>query len=355
MSTPRSDAAGLLAAPLFLVGSERSGTTLLRLMLDHHPEIAFEKEFDYAVERVSATGEAPALDDYLDWLGTVRGMNYAIDRSLSYRELVNDFLRQKQAASGGKPLVGATIHRNFDRVPYLWPDARYIHLVRDPRDVARSVVQKGWAGNVYQGAEFWIRAERCWDALGSHLSAENFIEIQYEDLVLRTESVLAAICRFIGVDYSPEMLNYRVDAPQYPPPDPALVTQWRTKLPARDLGLVEFRTAGLMQTRGYAPSGHPLPAIGPVRHELLLVAARAAKRSYQARHLRPLARHDGRARPPARAATLGAIRQARDQRRGAEPDRSGDGRSARAFGQHRSGPGAARTQRRLTGGTALAA
>jgi hypothetical protein len=274
MSTRRSDDRGLLRAPLFLVGSERSGTTLLRLMLDHHPELAFEKEFDFAVERVSATGEAPPLDDYLDWLGTVRGVNYAIDRSLSYRELVNDFLRQKQAASGGKPFVGATVHRSFDRLRHLWPDARYIHLVRDPRDVARSVVQKGWAGNIYQAAEFWIRAERCWDALGSHLSAANFIEIHYEDLVLRAESVLAAICQFIGVDYSPEMLNYRVDAPQYPPPDPALVTQWKTKLPARDLGLVEFRTADLMQTRGYAPSGHPLPAIGPVRHELLLAAAR---------------------------------------------------------------------------------
>ena len=44
-------------APLFLVGSERSGTTFLRLMLDHHPEIAFEKEFDFVVTKVSDAGE----------------------------------------------------------------------------------------------------------------------------------------------------------------------------------------------------------------------------------------------------------------------------------------------------------
>jgi len=274
MSASRTSAGRLVAAPIFLVGSERSGTTLLRLMLDHHPDIAFEKEFDFVVQRLSDTGVAPPTDQYVDWLRTVRGVDYAIDRSLGYRELVNDFLRQKQAAAGGKPHVGATIHRNFDRVPYLWPDARYIHLVRDPRDVARSVVLKGWAGNIYQATEFWTDAEHCWNALAPHLSADDFIEIHYEELVLRPQAVLAGICRFMGVDYSSEMLNYGVDAPQYPPPDPALVMQWRTKLPPRDVGLVEFRTADLMQTRGYAPSGHPLPAIGPVRHRLLLIAGR---------------------------------------------------------------------------------
>lgn len=274
MSAERTGDGRLLRAPLFLVGSERSGTTLLRLMLDHHPQIAFEKEFDFAVERVSDTGRPPSLAHYLDWLGTVRGVDYAIDPALGYRELVNDFLRQKQAASGGKPHVGATIHRNFDRLRYLWPDARYIHLVRDPRDVARSVVQKGWAGNIYQAAEFWTKAERCWDSLAAHLSEGQAIEVHYEDLVLQTETVLAAICRFAGVEYSPEMLAYPADAPQYPPPDPALVLQWRTKLPPRDVALVEIRSAGLMESRGYVPSGPRLPAIGPVRHELLLTAAR---------------------------------------------------------------------------------
>src|SRR5204862_2640665 len=95
-------------APVFLVGSERSGTTLLRLMLDHHPEIAFEKEIDFVVTQVSDTGALPPLDSYLDWIATVRGAEYVLDRSLDYRGPVNDFLHQKQAASGGKPRVGAT-------------------------------------------------------------------------------------------------------------------------------------------------------------------------------------------------------------------------------------------------------
>jgi hypothetical protein len=261
-------------APVFLVGSERSGTTLLRLMLDHHPQIAFEKEFDFVVTEVSDTGELPSADSYREWITGVREANYELDPSLGYLELVNDFLRQKQAASGGKPYVGATIHRNFDRLRFLWPDARYIHLVRDPRDVARSVVQKGWAGNVYQGSEFWTDAESCWDSLVPHLADDRAVEIRYEELVLRTEPVLTEICRFIGVEYANAMLDYSADAPQYPPPDPTLVSQWKTKLAPRDVGMVELRTAGTLERRGYAPSGQPLPKIGPLKHRLLLAAAR---------------------------------------------------------------------------------
>lgn len=260
--------------PLFLVGSERSGTTLLRLMLDHHPEVAFEKEFDFVVTEVSDSGGFPPLDEYLEWIGTVRGADYAIDRSLEYAELVNDFLRQKQAASGGKPEVGATVHRNFDRLRFLWPNARYIHLVRDPRDVARSVVQKGWAGNVYQAAEYWIQAESCWDSLVAHLTSDQAVEVRYEDLVTRTEEVLTEICRFAGVDYDEKMLEYGVDAPQYPPPVAALATQWKTKLSPRDVAMVEVRTSRLMRSRGYAPSGYPLPKVGRLKHALLLTMGR---------------------------------------------------------------------------------
>jgi hypothetical protein len=261
-------------APVFLVGSERSGTTLLRLMLDHHPEIAFEKEFDFVVTQVSDTGGLPPLDSYLDWIATVRGMDFAIDHSLDYRGLVNDFLRQKQAASGGKPHIGATVHRNFDRLRFLWPEARYIHLVRDPRDVARSVVQKGWAGNIYQGSEFWVAAENCWDSLVKHLPRDQALEIRYEALVRRTEAVLTDICRFVGVEYSEQMLEYRADAPQYPPPDPTLVAQWKTKLSPREVAAVEVQTARLLESRGYVLSGHPIPNVGPLKHKLLLTDAR---------------------------------------------------------------------------------
>lgn len=273
----RAPRRGPVRAPVFLVGSERSGSTLLRLMLDHHPEIAFEKEFDFVVAKLSDTGRPPPMRTYLDWIETVRGADYAVDPALGYEDLVNDFLHQKQAASGGKEHVGATIHRNFDRLRFVWPDARYIHLIRDPRDVSRSVLQKGWAGNLYQAPELWVTAERCWDALAPHLSPEQSIEVRYEDLVARPEAELARICAFIGVPYSPAMLDYPSDARQYPPPDPSLALQWRTKLSPREVATVELRTGSLMERRGYPPSGYPSPTIGRLRHHVLLADARARR------------------------------------------------------------------------------
>ena len=264
-----------LRSPVFLVGSERSGSTLLRLMLDHHPEIAFDKEFDFAVALVSDTGQLPSMQSYLEWIKYVRAVDYAVNPALSYREQVADFLRQKQALSGGKKYVGATVHHHFDRLRFLWPDARYVHLVRDPRDVARSVFQKGWAGNIYQASGVWILAEDCWDSLVTHLSHDQAIELHYEDLVMQTEAELSRICEFIGVEFAPAMLDYQVDARQYPPPDHSLASQWKTKLSQRDVAMVERRTADRMERRGYTCSGYAPITIGLVRHQLLLSAGRA--------------------------------------------------------------------------------
>jgi hypothetical protein len=243
-------------------------------MLDHHPEIAFARELDFVVTRVSDTGGLPPMPAYVEWIATVRGVDYTVDSALDYRALVNDFLRQKQAAGGAKEHVGATVHRRFERLRFLWPDARYIHLVRDPRDVARSVVQKGWAGSLYQAAEFWIDAERSWDALLPHLGPGRSIEVRYEDLVAEPERELARICAFIGVDYSEAMLDYPQDARQYPPPDPALARQWRTRLAPREVAVVEARTAPLMARRGYPASVHPPMRIGRLGHQALLGRAR---------------------------------------------------------------------------------
>lgn len=265
-------------APTFLVGSERSGSTLLRLMLDHHPLIAFEHEFDIATLRVGDDGRMPEVDDaYVAWLGTVRGMWYSIDRTLGHRELMRDFLEQKRDASGGKPQVGATVHHHFDRLRFLWPDARFLHLLRDPRDVAPSVVQKGWAGNVYHATDWWTEAERCWDTLRARMDPEQLLEVRYEDLVRDPEAELTRICDFIGVEFDARMLRYHESVRQYPPPDPRLAFQWRKKLIPDQVALVEERAGEQLLERGYAPSGYPIPSIGPARRELLMLDSRAKR------------------------------------------------------------------------------
>ena len=79
-----------IITPIFLVGAERSGTTLLRLMLDHHPKIAFNYEFEYAVNQINLNGNWPDLPAYYDYLSTnsiFLNTHFTVDHNLDYPTL----------------------------------------------------------------------------------------------------------------------------------------------------------------------------------------------------------------------------------------------------------------------------
>src|SRR5688572_23588798 len=101
-------------------------------MLDSHPELAFRYEFELAVEAMPDDERFPELDAYYEFLSNLRwvGAPPRIDRTLDYPGLVRSFLEQKRVADG-KRRVGAIVHKHFVRLPRIWPDARYVHLVRD--------------------------------------------------------------------------------------------------------------------------------------------------------------------------------------------------------------------------------
>lgn len=260
----------LVTEPIFLVGAERSGTTVLRLMLDNHPQIAWCYEFEYAVDKVSDEGNFPSLDDYYKWLETHRifqDTGFAIDRSLSYLQLCHSFLVQKRDQVG-KGIVGATVHHHFDRLLSIFPDARFIHLIRDGRDVARSCIGMGWAGNVYTGVERWIEAESLWDKLSQSISPERQIEVTYETLIAKPIETLTQLCNFMGVPYDEAMLSY-AQTTTYDLPDPSLIGQWRRKLPDLEIQLVESRIANRLVERGYELSGLPPLNVTPTMERQL--------------------------------------------------------------------------------------
>jgi hypothetical protein len=268
--------------PFFLVGSERSGTTLLRLMLSHHARIECAPEFEFMVEELPAEGGWPALEPYYEWLGTNRIFlphALAIDRTLDYPALMRSFLAQYCRRSG-KPLQGATCHKRFDRLLGIWPKARFVHLLRDGRDVARSCMGMGWAGNVWHGAERWIEAEALWSALAPRLEPARRFELRYEDLVRSPEQELSRLCAFLGEDYDPDMLAYSRDS-SYERPDPTLIAQWRRKLSRSELALLEARIGDLLRERGYAASGVPPAHVGPWRRLCLRVGDRLARMRFR--------------------------------------------------------------------------
>jgi hypothetical protein len=221
----------MLKNPIFLVGVERSGTTLLRLMLDYHPQIAFNQDFKFAVVQINDPKNWPDLPSYYEYLSCNRiflQSNFSIDKNLSYPELVNSFLLQ-QRERNKKPIVGALVHHHFDRLLQIWPDAKFIHLCRDGRDVARSTIRMGWAGNMFTGVEGWITAELLWQKLSPQLSSEQKLTIHYEALIQNSDEVLTQICNFIGVPFDKAMYNYAQHS-TYSLPEPHLIEQWRRKL-----------------------------------------------------------------------------------------------------------------------------
>ena len=250
--------------PVFLVGAERSGTTLLRLILSHHPQLSWCNEFEYVVDQVPDDSGWPDLEEYYQWLGMHRifqATGFEIDRSLDYPSLVNSFLVQRRQRDG-KPIVGATVHRHLDRLLRIWPDARFIHLLRDGRDVAKSVIQMGWAGSGWHGTERWLHAEHKWDHLCEVVPEDRRAEVTFENMIGDLEQTMKGLCEFIGLPYSDAMLDYHKDT-TYGPPDIKIVRQWERKLSSFQIRLAEARAGEMLVRRGYALSGLPPIKVGP--------------------------------------------------------------------------------------------
>jgi len=266
----------LTDSPVFLVGAERSGTTLLRLMLDSHPEISFMEEFEYSVEYIPTEGW-PEIDGYVEWLAVNRVFQLhgpAIDRTLDYPALVNSFLEQQLDHSAR--VFGATIHFSIDRLLRVWPNARFIHIVRDPRDVARSAVAMAWGGTVWGGVQKWIQSEDEWQATKALLAQDRFIEVTFHDLVNDHRAVLDRICAFVSVDYTDEMLSY-AERTEYALPNPAGASSWETSSSNREIRLVEAKVGHRLASGGFSSSGLPEMAISS-RRQLMLDAESKFKR-----------------------------------------------------------------------------
>lgn len=266
--------------PFFLVGSVRSGSTFLRLMLDSHPEITNPGECDFLFDCVTDSGAMPDMDSFHHWLSINRifeAKKLQIDPSLNYLDLIRSFVDQFDRLDS---ILVMNVHRHFHRIPKIFPTARYIHLLRDPRDVARSCIGMGWVGHVYYGVDIWKEAEMSWDRLKASLSEEQYLEIKYEDLLDDVESELTRICHFLGLEYSPQMMEYAANS-TYGLPDKNLSFQWKRSFFPRELQLIEGKVGEMLVSRDYALSGYGAAQPGSIEEIRLILKNKNSRIRHQ--------------------------------------------------------------------------
>ena len=212
----------LVEAPApFIVGAGRSGTTMLRLMLDAHPQLAIPPETHFIphVSELCAAAEAPATLALDAIVAADRWPSFALDPDTLRRRAVTsrcrslaDVLRlfyRTYAVGRGKTRWGDKTPWYVLRMPMiaeLLEEAHFLHIIRDGRDVALSVIPL-WFGpkSVPEAAAWWAQRVRAGRRDGAHLA---YLEVRYEQLVERPETELRRLCAFIGLDFDAQMLSF---------------------------------------------------------------------------------------------------------------------------------------------------
>ena len=257
-------------APLLVLGVRRSGTTLLRVILDRSSALAIPDESYFVPQLAERHGAHVDPDDFLDDLSrlpTVREWDVSLEE-------VRGRLRPGMALGDAVAAVYETYAARFgkarwgDKTPMymaylpllerLFPTALYVHLIRDGRDAAtsflampRGIVTESWAHPRTAAGfacQWWTEVEAA-RALGRRVG-DRYLEVRYEDLVRAPAAAIERICAFAGLAYEPSMLAYpgEVDVssetPPAAPPQCADPGRPRLAVPARARGRRRVRGRG---------------------------------------------------------------------------------------------------------------
>ena len=210
----------------FVCGVTRSGTTLLRLMLDAHPAMAIPGETHWLPKMIRKLEQGPMSADQLAEfvIESKRWPDFHLDPdALRARydglAVVNaaDAIRAfytLYAEREGKSRYGDKTPgylKEMYRIQRVLPEARFIHIIRDGRDVSLSHMRMNWGPETYaQSAKLWV--ERISKARRQAPKVKHYTEVKFEDVVNDTEGTLRRVCEFIELDFDPVMLDYHEGA-----------------------------------------------------------------------------------------------------------------------------------------------
>jgi len=281
---------------VFIVGCPRSGTSLLQRIVNAHPQIPitpethwiprlFEKRKGLTLEDMVTTELISRLLEQARFtrLGIGREELLAMiagGRPVSYSSLVTAIFDSYGDAQG-KALVGDKTPgyvRRMNTLHALWPQARFVHLIRDGRDVYLSMRHRPlhdlkagafdtWSEKpVLTAALWWELNVRGGRKAGNLLGAGLYYEIRYESLVAHPREECETLSAFLGLPYDDAMLRFNETQrkkKERRPITPGL-RDWRTQMPAQDLERFEAAAGGLLEELGYARA---FPRLRPERLE----------------------------------------------------------------------------------------
>ncbi|MFZ5480232.1 MAG: sulfotransferase family protein [Myxococcota bacterium] len=274
--------------PIFIIGTERSGSNLVRLLLNSHPNVAVPHPphiVRYFAPLEPAYGDlsrddafARLVDDVLALLDAhIYAWEIPVDRDRIVREArprdafgVYVALYDQYAEAKGKPRWGCKstfmVHE-IDRIMARFSGAKLLFLVRDPRDVCVSAKKSVFSHfHPYYTAQLWRDEQRKGIAALDALPAENILLVRYEELTTDAEAQVRRICDFVGEPFDPRMLKFfETDeakksaslseswANTAKPVKSDSVGQFHNSLTAQEIALVEHVCRAEMARLGYAP------------------------------------------------------------------------------------------------------
>jgi Sulfotransferase family len=268
----------------FFVGSGRSGTTLVRAMFDSHPHLAIPGESNF----ISAMGKNRHRYEKGDGLDTeaflsdllahprfrLWGVPEDAVRDSFAESPPGDFADgirrafELYAARQGKSRYGDKTPGYVMHLPLLaklFPEARFVHIIRDGRNVALSYLEVSFGPeSLEQAALRWRRFVDRGRRTGARLGLTRYLEVRYEDLIEDPEGTVKSMCRFLDVGFDPQMFRYPERATEvaqgsaFPevhghlglPPTKGL-RDWRTQMSRDDLATFEILAGDLLSDLGY--------------------------------------------------------------------------------------------------------
>lgn len=275
---------------VFLVGCPRSGTTMLKRMVAAHPQIAVTRETHwvarYYERRKGLTEEGrvtPAIvDTWFDYHRFAHmkvtpeqlAQMVATSPGAPYPQFVSK-LYDKYGERKGKSIVGDKTPTYVRKIPILrslWPHARFVHLIRDGRDVWLSMrnwrmVHKAAGGFATWHSDPVVTTALWWKALvaigcqdGAVMDSSHYKSIYYEQLVSRSDQECRDLAAFLQLQYHPKMPRYYEGHTSHSedgsanrdwlPPTPGL-RNWRTQMDSSEIESFEAAAGDLLHRLGY--------------------------------------------------------------------------------------------------------